>query len=296
LVAGDYLNKCSTGLFKVAYPVFSPFERTHTDILDRHGDKSGQRSPLGCKFASRHGWPARLGVALMDNEIMDLQQLATYLHRDVREVSKMASRGYLPGRKVGGEWRFASAEINYWIETQLHSYDDRQLIALDGSARNDDGPLVTPLLSEATIAVPLAASTRSSVLKELVVAAEQSWSIYDPEAILDAIKQREELGSTALATGVAIPHPHRPLPSALGDSVIAYGRTVGGVPFGASHGVLTDLFFLVCCANQRTHLRVLARLARMLLRPGFVDQLRAAETPGESFRVIEHTESELIGG
>ena len=36
---------------------------------------------------------------------MDLEQLAVYLHRDVREVSKLANRGYLPGKKVGGEWQ-----------------------------------------------------------------------------------------------------------------------------------------------------------------------------------------------
>ncbi len=34
---------------------------------------------------------------------MDLDQLATYLQRDARELSKLANRGYLPGQKVGGQ-------------------------------------------------------------------------------------------------------------------------------------------------------------------------------------------------
>ena len=42
----------------------------------------------------------------MGNEMMDIEQLATYLHRDVRDVSKLASRGHLPGQKVAGQWRF----------------------------------------------------------------------------------------------------------------------------------------------------------------------------------------------
>src|SRR5437588_8539332 len=98
----------------------------------------------------------------MENETMDLEQLASYLHRDVREVSKMASRGYLPGQKVGGQWRFASAEINYWIETQMPSYTEAELEALEtgtGSSEHEDQPLVTALLSESTMAVPLAAGT-----------------------------------------------------------------------------------------------------------------------------------------
>ena len=110
----------------------------------------------------------------MGNETMDLEQLASYLQRDVREVTKLASRGHLPGRKVGGEWRFARAEINTWLETQLPDYTDQELTALErGSAQSQEPePLVSQLLSEATIAVPLAATTRASVLKELVTVAE----------------------------------------------------------------------------------------------------------------------------
>src|SRR6202008_5011180 len=144
-------------------------------------------------------------------------------------------------------------------------------------------PLLASVLSEATTAVPLPAMTRASVLKELVVLAEQSWQVYDPEAVLEAVKQREEMGSTALPSGVAIPHPRRPLPAALGEAVMAYGRTASPMPFGAPSGGLTDIFFLVCCRDDRTHLRVLARLTRLLLRPEFLDELRAAETAGETW-------------
>jgi nitrogen PTS system EIIA component len=231
----------------------------------------------------------------MPHEMMDLEQLAKYLRRDLREVNKLASRGHLPGQKVGGQWRFARAEINHWLETQLPDYSEQQLTALE-TEHPDAEPevLVSSLLSEATIAVPLPASTRASVLKELVKLAEQTWQVYDPDAIHEAIRQREEMSSTALASGVAIPHPHRPLPAALGEALIAFGRTASGIPFGAEHGCLTDLFFLVCCQDCRTHVRVLARLSRLLLRPGFVDDLRAAQTPAETWQLIEAAERELI--
>jgi PTS system nitrogen regulatory IIA component len=231
----------------------------------------------------------------MGNDMMDLEQLASYLQRDLREVSKLANRGHLPGHKVAGQWRFARAEINHWIETQLPELTEQQLTALetiDGPSQ-DQGPLVSSLLSEASVAVPLAASTRASALKELVRLAEQSWQVYDPNAILNALRQREDMGSTALASGVAIPHPRRPLPAVLGESLLAYGRTASGIPFGAAHGNLTDIFFLVCCRDDRTHIRVLARLSRLLLRPGFVDELRAAETPSETWQLIEAAEREL---
>jgi PTS system nitrogen regulatory IIA component len=229
-------------------------------------------------------------------EQMDLDQLAAYLRRDVREVAKMVSRGHVPGRKVGGEWRFAKAEINQWLETQLPNYSDQQLTTLEktGDRSLDQGPLIATLLSEATIAVPLAASTKASVLKELVQLAEQTWQVYDPEAVHEAVRAREELASTALPGGVAIPHPRRPLPAALGESVIAYARTTSGIPFGAPMGGLTDIFFLVCCRDDRTHLRVLARLTRLLMRPNFLDELRATETTAESWEKIIAAERELL--
>ncbi len=233
----------------------------------------------------------------MGNEMMGLQELATYLQRDAREVSKWASRGYLPGQKVSGEWRFHRAEINQWLETQMRGYDEQELTAIEKGDNQHSGeePLLSVYLSEATTAVPLQASTRKSVLKELVSLAERSWQVYDPEAILSAIETREEMGSTAQSNGVAIPHPRRPLPNALGESLIAFGRTATGIPFGAPSGIETDLFFLVACRDDRTHLRVLARLSRLMLRPDFLDSLRAAQTGSETFHLIEEAERELIG-
>ncbi len=231
----------------------------------------------------------------MGSDMMDVEQLAAYLRRDAREVGKLASRGRLPGHKVGGEWRFARAEINHWLESQLHGYTDEELTALEsGHGRDGEEPLIANLLAPACVAVPLAATTKASVLKELVKLAEESWEVYDPDAILEAVRLREEMVSTALPSGVAFPHPRRPLSAALGESVIAFGRTASGVPFGDPNGGLTDCFFLIACRDDQTHLRVLARLTRLLLREGFLDELRAAEAADEAYKVIVAAERVLL--
>ncbi len=230
----------------------------------------------------------------MENSPMDLEQLANYLQRDARDLHKLASRGYLPGHKVSGEWRFHPAEISQWLEGQMASASERELTALEhGTALTQERPLISGLLTDATMAVPLTARTKTSVLKDLVRLAEHSGQVYDPEAVYQAIRQREELGSTAVEGGVAIPHP-RPLPNVLGDHVMAYARLGAGIPFGAADGDMTDIFFLVCCRDTRTHLSVLARLSRLFRRPGFLDELRAAETVAETLQVIEAAEEDLV--
>jgi nitrogen PTS system EIIA component len=231
-------------------------------------------------------------------ETLDIEQLAAYLSRDVREVGKLANRGVLPGRRVNGEWRFARAEINHWLEGRLHEYSEDELSALESAhAVEVEEPLLANLMCETLVAVPLGAATRSSVLRELVKLAGTAWQVYDEDAVLQAITEREEMGSTALPNGVAIPHAHRPLgDGVLGEPLVAFGKTSRALPFGGPRGGLTDLFFLVLSKDDRTHLRVLARLARLMLREGFVEQLRAAGTPAEAYELIVQAERELLGG
>ena len=229
-------------------------------------------------------------------ENLDLDQAAAYLARDAREVDKMASRGHLPGRRVNGEWRFARAEVQRWIENRLHECTEAELEALENAnAGEHPEPLLAGLLTPATVEVPILATTRASLMRELVRLAGQSWQVYDPEAVREAIEQRETQGSTALAGGVAVPHPHRPLPnSVLGDSVVAFARTARGIPFGGPGDGLTDLFFLVLSSDAATHLRVLARLGRLMLRDGLIDALRAAQTGDEAHELLVTAEQELL--
>lgn len=227
---------------------------------------------------------------------MDLDEVASFLQRDGREVMKLASRGHLPGRRVGGRWRFDRAEITHWIEAQMHAYTEQELATLERRTGRPAGQalLVSVLLTADTTAVPLRATTRPSVIKGMAELAGRSPHVYDVAAVEHAVQKREEMGSTALDTGVAILHPRRALVAALADSVIAFGRTASGIPFGGPAGRLTDLFFLVCCVDDVTHLRVLARLSRLFLRPAFVDELREAGSAAEAFGLIAAAEQDLI--
>src|SRR5438067_5527406 len=149
----------------------------------------------------------------MGNETLDLDQLASLLRRDRRELHKLADRGQLPGRKVGGEWRFARADIRHWLERQMRGFDEQQLRDIEDAHPHPDEPLLTNLLAPDSVEVPLQARTASAVPRELVRLAEQSWQVYDPAAVLAAVQAREEEASTAQENGVAILHPRRPLPA-----------------------------------------------------------------------------------
>ena len=60
-------------------------------------------------------------------EDLDVARLANYLHLSPDQVTKMAVRGRIPGRKVGGQWRFSEAEIHHWLE-ESSRHSPRRLI------------------------------------------------------------------------------------------------------------------------------------------------------------------------
>jgi PTS system nitrogen regulatory IIA component len=179
----------------------------------------------------------------------------------------------------------------------MREYTDRELAVLEQTHRSaefTDPHPIAALLTPETVMVPLEARTKRSLLESLVEVAGRTWHVWQPAVLLSAVQDRESVLSTAFENGVAIPHPRNPLPEALGQSVIAYGRLSSGIPFGAPRHVMTDLFFLVACRDSRTHLHVLARLGRLLQTPGFVDDLRAIDNSSEAYDFLCQADRQII--
>ena len=233
----------------------------------------------------------------MSRDWFSLEELARQLGRDRREIEKLVQRGRVPGRKIAGEWQFHPTEITHWLEQEMREYTDRELAVLEQTHRSaefTDPHPIAALLTPETVMVPLEARTKRSVLESLGEVAGRTWHVWQPAALLSAVQDRESVLSTAFENGVAIPHPRNPLPEALGQSVIAYGRLMSGIPFGAPRHVMTDLFFLVACRDSRTHLHVLARLGRLLQTPGFVDDLRAIDNSSEAYDFLCQADRQII--
>lgn len=225
----------------------------------------------------------------------DVDSLARYLHLLPSQVQRMAERGGIPGRRIGGEWRFSLAEIHHWLEDRIGAGDDADLQQVEGVLNpqgrdNEPAIRIADMLPAAGIALPLASRTRSSVISDMCELAANTGLLWDPEKMADAVRQRENLHPTALENGVALLHPRRPLPQILAQPFLALGRTSQGIPFGAQGGQLTDLFFLICSTDDACHLRTLARLSRLISSPGFLEALRFSESPHDLLAEVSRLE------
>jgi len=227
---------------------------------------------------------------------MTLEDFAKHVGMDARDVRRLADRGKLPAQKVGGEWRFNRARVTEWLQQEMPSLDHERLIEIEqamGVRRGgSDDMAVTSLIGLEGIDVVFAANTKASVLRELVNLAERTGLLYDAKGLLEALQERENLCTTALPNGVAVPHPRQPMPYVSADPLICIARPTRGIGFGSADGKLTHLFFLLCCHDDRHHLRVLARLVR-LLDEQVVASIMEAETRGDVLALLIEQERKV---
>lgn len=228
---------------------------------------------------------------------MTLDDLARHIGMDAREVKRLADKGTLPGRLVGGEWRFNQAALLDWLQREIHSLGNIHIRNLERATTDlPDRMLLEALIPTEGVEINLAARSRNSVLRELVRQVERTGLLYDPAGLLEALEEREALCPTALPGGIAFPHPRRPVPHATAEPLVCVARVVAGVPFGAPDGGLTDLFILVCSHDEREHLHILARLALLFgdAKADAATQLRQAPDNETALSLLIHIERDLL--
>lgn len=232
----------------------------------------------------------------MADGTLDVDQMAAYLHVGPQQVIKLAERGDLPGRRVGGAWRFSEAEVHGWLEKRIGASDSEQLQnvqrVVDRWSDSHSGEIrLVDLLPVEAIEIPLAARTPRAVIRRMCDLAQNTGLLWDPAKMAEAVQAREELHPTALDNGVAFLHPRRPQNSILGGPLLALGVLPSGLPFG--NRSLTDVFFLICSTDDRVHLQVLAKLSRLLTSTGFLTEIHSAGSAKEAHQLLERCEQEL---
>jgi mannitol/fructose-specific phosphotransferase system IIA component (Ntr-type) len=158
--------------------------------------------------------------------------------------------------------------------------------------KNSSSSVISDLLSPATINLNLKSADRDAVLGELV---NQIPELADqPEArqtLLRALHEREQLYSTGIGDGIALPHARNALVGLVDRPIIVFGRHATGIPYGAIDAVPARLFFLLIAPTVTQHLAILARLSRLLRDPRLRQTLLAAETPEGVIGLMREAES-----
>jgi nitrogen PTS system EIIA component len=136
------------------------------------------------------------------------------------------------------------------------------------------------------IICPLQASSKNDVLEELIQPICTSYPRLDRQRLLNTLLERENLGSTGIGGGIAIPHGKF---DGLDRLVASFGKSSRGVDFNSLDKRPAYIFFLLVAPKNSAadHLKALARVSRLLKDEVLLKDLQKAETPQEIFKVLE---------
>ncbi len=125
----------------------------------------------------------------------------------------------------------------------------------------------------------------STVLRAFADRVAATGKVANADALYQALWEREQLGSTGIGHGVAIPHCKV---EGLSDVVLAVGNVPKGMPFGAVDGQPVHLFFLVIspASQPAAHLQCLSAISKWVQKSSRIDELLEAHSTESMLRIL----------
>jgi len=154
--------------------------------------------------------------------------------------------------------------------------------------------LISDLISAATVELRLVGRLRDDVLNELVAKIPEIANKAEArQTLLRALQEREQLHSTGIGDGVALPHARNALVGLVEKPVIVFGRHEKGIAYGSIDAQPARLFFLLVTTTVTQHLQILARISRLVRDPKLRQDLLSADRVDKAVMLIREAEARM---
>ena len=213
----------------------------------------------------------------MEDTILTIEEVANYLRVSDRTVYDWAQRGEIPAGKIGTVWRFKKSEVEKWVNERLSP-------SAIGRPR-DDVVQVKNILSPNRV-IFISQTSRYDALVELATALSSAPQVKHSAELISEILKREELMSTAIGRGIAIPHVRL---SSVTDLVMAVGVCKTPVTdFQPIDDIPVSLLFMIAAAyNQHSYyLQTLSYFSAKLKKKELRDSLLNAATTDDVYKLL----------
>jgi nitrogen PTS system EIIA component len=212
----------------------------------------------------------------MDDDILTIEEVARYLRVSERTVYDWAQKGEIPSGKIGTVWRFKKSEIERWVNERLSSNRPASVFSV---------VQIQNILSPDRILFLNFSKKRDALvaLAENLAGAPQ---IKSRQELVAEILRREELMSTAIGRGIAIPHVRL---SSVTDLVVSVGVSQSDIiDFQSLDDVPVRLLFMIAAAyNQHAYyLQTLSFFSSKLKNNELRASLVSAKTPQEVYSLL----------
>ena len=145
---------------------------------------------------------------------------------------------------------------------------------------------IKDLLKKDLMVLDLKAETKEEAIKEIANKFFEKGYVKSEEDFAQGLRDREAQGSTALGESVAIPHSKN---ATVIEPAVLFARKIGGLDYDALDGEPTEIFFSIAAPDGENNLHVatLAELSKMIMKDGFIGELKKVENEDQVYAVIE---------
>ncbi|MDR2742294.1 MAG: PTS sugar transporter subunit IIA [Treponema sp.] len=216
---------------------------------------------------------------MMDDDILTIEEVARYLRVSERTVYDWAQRGEIPAGKIGTVWRFKKMEIEKWVNDRLavHTMEPQYGVIQ-----------IENILSPDRI-IFLNHAAKRDVLRSLAGNLANAPQVKNRQELVQEILKREDLMSTAIGRGIAIPHVRL---ASITDLVVSVGISrTDIVDFQSLDDEPVRLLFMIAAAyNQHAYyLQTLSFFSARLKNRELRLALLSAESPQEVYDLLLKT-------
>lgn len=213
----------------------------------------------------------------MEDDILTIEDVANYLRVSERTVYEWAQKGEIPSGKIGKTvWRFKKSEIEKWVNERLTS---------STSFSSDIVVQIKNILSPERI-VFLNHQTKHDSLVQLTQNLATAPQVKDAKELEVEILKREDLMSTSIGRGLAIPHVRL---SSVTDLVMSVGISKNDIiDFQPIDDIPVRVLFMIGAAyNQHSYyLKTLSHLSTKLREPDLYKKLLEAQSAMEVYNLL----------
>ncbi len=145
---------------------------------------------------------------------------------------------------------------------------------------------IRDLLKPELMIFDLQANDKMSAIEEIASKFFENGYVKDKEDFKNGLIAREEEGSTALGESVAIPHTKN---ETVKEPAVLFARKLGGLDYEALDGEPTEIFFAIGApaGENNLHVETLAELSKMIMKEGFIDDLKKCSNAEEVYGIID---------
>lgn len=229
---------------------------------------------------------------------LELEKLAQGLRLTTETLERWIRQGRIPVKKTDGLCDFKKDVLDSWAlkhHIKFSLIETPVIPADDIPCKPAEEPTLLSAMIRGGVHMGIGGNTVADVLKQVVTRVSMI-SEAEQGMLLEKLIEREQLTSTGIGKGVAIPHPRNPLPGNDRDAMIVSCFLDNKIDFKSIDHKPVGVLFLIICPTVKTHLFLLSRISFCLRDDSFITLLSSQPSPDEFFKAVEVIENRIEKG